>query len=277
MNGPIGLHGGGEYVAGDEPYLDALLRAAVAASMLRAVAGLDFSGAPDDLDPVDADVSGHAMGTAPTDAPIRIAIVPTAAARGQPDRVAATGRDAFERRARAGGLRVTVEVARIVDAASADDPRAADRLAEADLIHLPGGDPDIIPAVLRGSRAMAAIESARRRGAVIAGASAGAMALAEWTWTPDGGIRGLNFATGLVVVPHYDDVRRMRWQQSLDELAPGGIGYLGLDERTGVISIADGAAGSDWLVAGPGAAYWFARGAAEPIVGRHGEVVRLSS
>ena len=251
MNGPIGLHGGGEYVEGDEPFLDALLEAAAIVAATR-------SGAR----------------AAPSGDAIRVVLLPTAAGRGRPELAAATGREAFERRAAAAGLRAAVEVARVVDAASAADPHSAEQLAGADLIHLPGGDPDLVPAVLRGSRALDALEAAWRRGAVIAGASAGAMGLAEWTWTPNGGIRGLGFVRGIAVVPHYDDVRRTRWQQALDEVAPGGIGYLGLDERTGVLSTADG---SGWRVAGRGAAYWFAPGASAPQIGRDGEIVDLVS
>ena len=44
--------------------------------------------------------------------------------------------------------------------------------------------------------------------------------LAEWTWTPGGGIRGLGLVRGLAVVPHYDDIRRTAWQETLDGLAP---------------------------------------------------------
>src|SRR2546426_502412 len=83
------------------------------------------------------------------------------------------------------------------------------------------------PRLLVGPLALAAIRMARARGAVVAGASAGGMALAEWSWTPAGGVRGLGFVGGLAVVPHYDDIRRTSWQRALDQLAPGGIGYLG--------------------------------------------------
>ncbi len=284
MSGPIGLHGGGEYLAGDEPFLDALLEVATEAARRRLATARSARPGERDGNPVaaDLDVAGHALDPAATARPaatdaIRIVIVPTAAGRGLPDRAAANGRLAFERRAGATARSVTVEVARVVDAASAADPAELDRLARADLIHLPGGDPDLIPAVLAGTAALDAIETAWRDGAVIAGASAGAMALAEWTWTPAGGIRGLGFVRGIAVVPHYDDIRRTAWQQTLDELAPGGIGYLGLDERTGVISIPDAFAGRrpGWRVAGPGAAYWFARGAAEPLIGTHGDIVAL--
>src|SRR5439155_483462 len=73
----------------------------------------------------------------PASAPIRIVVLPTAAGRGRPDRAAAIGRAAFERRAAATSRRAIIEEARVVDAASAADPAAVERLANADLIHLP--------------------------------------------------------------------------------------------------------------------------------------------
>jgi len=263
MTGPIGLHGGGEYLAGDERFLDALLDASAEAATRRLM----------EPEPIGFDVSAHSLDPAP--GPIRIVILPTAAGRGRPDRAAAVGRAAFERRAAATSRRAIVEVARVVDDASACDPAEVERLANADLIHLPGGDPDLVPGTLAGSPALTAIETAWRRGAVIAGASAGAMGLAEWTWTSGGGIRGLGLVAGLAVVPHYDDIRRTAWQAALDDLAPGGIGYLGLDERTGVIGASLWNDGREWRVAGTGAAYWFARGALEPVIGRHGDVLRI--
>ena len=69
--GPVALHGGGEFLPGDEPFLEALL---VAAAPL-----------VDDGEP------------------IRIAIVPTAGANGRPGIVAAHGVAAFERVARRAG------------------------------------------------------------------------------------------------------------------------------------------------------------------------------
>ena len=66
-------------------------------------------------------------------------------------------------------------------------------------------------------------------------------------------------------------MRRLAWQVSLDRVAPAGLGYLGLDERTGVISGDDG-----WQVAGEGAAYWFAPGSSGPVVARDGESIALA-
>jgi cyanophycinase-like exopeptidase len=254
VNGPIGLHGGGEYGHGDEPFLDALIVAARRAAAWR-------------------HHDGHGNGAA---ALLRIVILPTAAARGRPDRAAAMGIAALTRRVDGLGQPFRVEVAEVLDAASASDPVNVALLADADLIHLPGGDPDLIPTILADTPALDAIRAAGERGAVIAGASAGGMALADWSWTPGGGVRGLGFVAGLALVPHYDDIRRTSWQEALDRLAPGGIGYLGLDERTGALS--DGlttAGGRRWRVSGPGAAYWFARGALEPTVARHGETIEI--
>jgi cyanophycinase len=240
--GPVALHGGGEFLPGDEAFIDELL--AVAA------AGPASSG---------------------TDSPICVVIIPTAAARGRPDLAAENGIAAFGRRASATGREVDAQVARIVDAASAADPSCAALVASADVVHFPGGDPDLIPALFETSAAGRALAEARERGAVIAGASAGAMALAEWSWTPKGGVQGLGFVEGVAVVPHYDDIRRLSWQAKLDEVAPDGLGYLGLDERTGVISD-----NGSWLVVGEGAAHWFPRGSSTPVIARHGERISRS-
>jgi cyanophycinase-like exopeptidase len=259
MDGPIGLHGGGEFQRGDEPFLDAIIAAARRAAEARASNGNGATG-------------GHASAE-PTE--VRIVIVPTAAARGRPDRAAAMGITALNDRAHPLRVQIRIDVAPIVDSASAREAANVELLESADLIHLPGGDPDLIPMILAGTEALSAILAARRRGAVVAGASAGGMALAEWSWTPNGGIRGLGFVAGLAVVPHYDDVRRTAWQEALDRLAPGGIGYLGLDERTGAISDDDMPGGRSWRVSGPGAAYWFPRGARRPIIARDGETIDI--
>jgi hypothetical protein len=295
MSGPIGLHGGGEYDTGDEPFLEALLAAATHGAAARDRREQAAEAERIAEEPVAVGVTGDRHGPSTTSAalpprrvdltatpassrggrPLRIVIVPTAAARGLPDRAGSNGRSAFERRAAARKLLVTVEVARIVDADSAADEAEVERLAAADLIHLPGGDPDLIPRILADTRALAAIETAWRGGAVVAGASAGAMALADWTWTAHGGIPALGFVRGIAVVPHYDDVRRTEWRRALDEVAPGGIGYLGLTERTGVLAEPDTGSGRCWRVWGPGAALWFARGSDDPVIAHAGEVLPL--
>ncbi len=253
--GPIALHGGGEFLPGDERFLDTLLAVAGETASARASAGSPAT--------TSADQRAAWRG-------VRVAILPTAASRGVPDRAAAFAIGVFEARARVCGHPVTVDVARVVDPKSAEDPAVVDVIESADLAYLPGGDPDLVPALLGPTAAGRALAGLHRRGAVIAGASAGAMALADWSWTPEGGIHGLGFVHGLIVVPHYDDVRRMAWQTGLEKVAPRGLGYLGLDERTGVIAVNGG-----WRVAGEGAAYWFVPGSSFPIIARHGDRLEL--
>ena len=235
--GPIALHGGGEFLPGDERFLDVLLEVAARVRPAK---------------------------------PLRIVIMPTASARGLPDRTAAFGRVAIERRAAAIGCEIIVETSMVVDAASAASSFEVARITAADVLYLPGGDPDVAPALLAGSAVGEAMAIAHTRGAVLAGASAGAMAFAEWSWTPKGGIRGLGFVHGFAVVPHYDDIRRMAWQSALAKVAPTGLGYLGLDERTGVFG-----EGDRWYVAGEGAAHWFAPGSADPVIARDGEFLPI--
>jgi cyanophycinase len=243
MKGPVALHGGGEFLPGDEAFLAALLERAVARS-------------------------GGGR-------PIRVAVVPTAAGRGRPDLAAAHGVAAFERVAASNGLRVEAGAVDVVNRATAADPRLTAQLAGADVIHFPGGDPDLIPTVMPGTAAWAAITDAHAAGAVLAGASAGAMALGSWTWTPGGGMAGLRVVRGIVVVPH---AKAATWATTIERFgawAPPGLGALGLAEQTGVIEEPElpGADSIGWRVVGPGEARWAAVPGAKTIVARSGELI----
>jgi cyanophycinase-like exopeptidase len=240
--GTLALHGGGEFLPGDESFLRTCLDAARPTALLRA------AGAP------------TGAGLSPRDDPgaIRIAIVPAAAARQRPDLAALHGVDAFARVAAAAGLPAHPYAVMVVDAASADSAGLAEHLADADLIHLPGGDPGRLLEILAGSAAWGAILAALGRGAVLAGASAGAMVLADWTWTPGGWRRGLGLVPGVVVVPHAERVARGGWAGTFGGRVPAEaepIGRLGLDERTGVIRTVQEQPGS-WRVVGPGSVHW---------------------
>ncbi|MGZ9277403.1 MAG: Type 1 glutamine amidotransferase-like domain-containing protein [Candidatus Limnocylindrales bacterium] len=240
MHGAIALHGGGEFLPGDERFLGAILELAPR-----------------------------------VDGRVRIAIVPTAAARGRPAVAGSHGVEAFERVAENAGIRLEAMVVPVVDTASADDGSLAQRLMAATLIHLPGGDPDLIPTVLPGSAAWAAMRRANEDGAVLAGASAGAMALADWTWTSGGGMPGLGLVPGIVVAPHIDAASWSRSVQRFGGGVPGHLAVLGLGERTGVIIPAEG--GRPWRVVGEGEVRWLSFEAREaghdPIVARDGDVL----
>jgi cyanophycinase-like exopeptidase len=245
VSGPIALHGGGEFLPGDEEFLAALLARAVQ----RAERGR----------------------------PIRVAIVPTAAARGRPDLAAANGVEAFERVAGEGGVDIAATSVPVVSRATATDAGFAAELAAADVIHFPGGDPDLIPTIMPGTAAWAAITEAHLAGAVLAGASAGAMALGPWTWTPGGGIGGLHLVQGFVVVPH---AQESTWSATIERFAawaPEGLGALGLSEQTGVVEepVAHGSLTIDWRVVGPGVALWLTGAAhdGETVVARAGDII----
>jgi cyanophycinase-like exopeptidase len=239
LSGPIALHGGGEFLPGDERFLKAILALA---------------------------------GEAAPRGPVRIAVVPSAAARGRPEASAAHGVAAFERIAREAGVAVEVEALLVVDGATAEDPLLAARLSEANLIYLPGGDADLIPSLYPGTAAWAAIRAAQAGGAVLAGASAGAMALAAWTWTPDGVVTGLGLVPGIIVAPHADGRNWTRLVARFGPQRPSGVSVLGLAERTGVVITDRG----PWMVVGEGEARWLPSGADAPeaaVVARDGETL----
>jgi len=184
------------------------------------------------------------------DGPVRVVIVPTAAARQRPELAAEHGRVAFLAAATRAGVDVRVETALLVNRHAAGDLTERTRLEAADVIHLPGGDPDLIPTVLRDTRAWASALVAWRRGACLAGASAGAMAFGDRVWTPIGPVDGLRLLPGMAVIPHYDPHRGDGWRAAVD---PDGIlTWVGLPERT----LALGRPAGPWTVVGPGAATW---------------------
>ena len=181
-------------------------------------------------------------------------LVPTAVARHRPELAAAHGTRAFEAAAARAGRAVEVRVAMVVDGASATDDATATVLSHADLIHLPGGDPDVIPSVLPGTPAWAACLRAYAEGACLAGASAGAMALAARLWTPRGPMDGLGLVPGIAVLPHFQRDRLGAWRSIVDP--DGTLAWLGLAEQTLVI----GSPAGGWRVAGAGRAHVFAPG-----------------
>ena len=121
--------------------------------------------------------------------------------------------------------------------------------------YLVGGDPGLVPRVLAGSPVWDAIVSAWRDGAALAGSSAGAMAIGEWTLIrdrmPGDDRRQYRPALGLVprvaVLPHFETFGH-RWVASARAAAPGdGVVLLGVDERSAAVW-QDGA----WGANGPG-------------------------
>ena len=131
-----------------------------------------------------------------------IVIVPTAAAHEGPERAIGNGSHHF--------FNLTPDIpitgALVVDTAKANDKRLVQRIAEAGLVYLTGGNPWYLVETLRGSAALEALQNVLQRGGIVAGSSAGAMALCQWMRKRGGGWQeGLGLIPGLAVLPHHED------------------------------------------------------------------------
>jgi cyanophycinase len=141
----------------------------------------------------------------------------------------------------------------IIDQASANDPALAEQVRQSRLIYLPGGFPGHLGETLRGSLCwQAALESYTNDGAVLAGSSAGAMVLCQYSFDPARNrvIEGLNLLPNTCVLPHHNTFGQ-NWSKRLTGLLPG-IVFLGIDERTGLIDDGPGARRASWRVYGQG-------------------------
>jgi len=184
-------------------------------------------------------------------------VVPTAARRQRPELAVATARAWFA------GLGVELEELPVYTRTHAASTELAARAASAGLLYLTGGDPGLLVQTLRGTRVWAAMVGAWRDGAALAGSSAGAMALCEWTlvmarWPHHHERRpvdALGVVPGTAVLPHYE---RMGSRWSVND-RPAGLTLLGIDERTAAV----------WTAAG-----WHAAGAGSVVVAADGEPAR---
>jgi cyanophycinase len=174
-------------------------------------------------------------------------VVPTAAARQGPEKAVATAQDWFRH------LGLALQELRVLTRTDAQSKSTAERASEGGLFYLVGGDPGYVVKVLEGSRVWSAIEDAWRRGAALAGSSAGAMALgaaslirARWpNREPRRPLSALGVVPGISVLPHYETFGH-RWVESAREADPD-LTLVGIDERTAAFWD-----GSVWRVEGPG-------------------------
>jgi cyanophycinase len=173
-------------------------------------------------------------------------VLATAAGRQRPELAVANAVRWF------GDLGLEVEELPAIRRSDVTSPANAARAAEGRFFYLVGGDPGLVPRTLAGSPLWEAIVAAWRSGAALAGSSAGAMALGEWTLIRDrmpGDDRrrhaaALGLVPGVAVVPHFETFGH-RWVASASER--DDVLLLGLDERTGAVW-EDGT----WRALGPG-------------------------
>ena len=175
-------------------------------------------------------------------------VVPTAAARQGPDQAVAHATEWFA------GLGLTLRELPVLRRSDAMKVALADEAGLGGFFYLAGGDPGLVAHVLLDSPVWRAMFGAWRAGAVLAGSSAGSMALCSHTlvratW-PNRFRRRAMEALGAVphtaVLPHYDTFGH-KWVESAREAAPD-LTLLGIDERSAAVWH-DGR----WRAAGPGA------------------------
>jgi len=178
----------------------------------------------------------------------------------------------------------------IIDRESAADPQQLALLEDANFYYLSGGNPQHTIDTLRGSRAWEIITSAYRRGAVLAGCSAGAMTISAYTIAirqmfmgeKPAWVTSLGVVSRLVVFPHFDRMANFIDNATFQELLstlPTGIVALGIDENTALVRIeanstADPMATERWQVMGLQTVKVYERGM-EPRILHVGEEVML--
>ncbi|HEY2594265.1 MAG TPA: Type 1 glutamine amidotransferase-like domain-containing protein [Chloroflexota bacterium] len=176
-------------------------------------------------------------------------IVPTAAARQQPDRAVATAQAWFK------GLGLDVLELPVLKRSDASAPRIVEQAERGGFFYLTGGDPGLVVDVLRDTPVWRAIVSAWLSGAALAGSSAGAMAMGEWTLIrkayPGHAERrckpALDLVPRLAVAPHFETFG-YRWVDSVLEDPPAADTIVvGVAERSAAVWD-----GRGWTAYGPG-------------------------
>ncbi len=192
---------------------------------LALVGGGEFTRGNADQDRVLADAAGG-----------RPAYVVCAAIREHPERAVATARRWFAT------LDVDITELRVRSRSDASVGATVAAAQAAGLVYLAGGDPGRTVQLLAGTPVWDAIVTAWRRGAALAGSSAGAMALCRWTlirdrWPQHDARRPID-ALGVVpeaaLLPHFDTFGE-RWIPSAEQALGAEVTLVGIDERSAAV------------------------------------------
>ncbi len=196
------------------------------------VGGDEFRPGCEEMDRAVLEASGVASPT--------LLVLPTAAAWENPALAAANGVRHFA------ALGADASALMVTEPSHANDAGLLAPLESADMVYLTGGSPAHLLDVLSGSLLLERLLAAHGRGAVLAGSSAGAMALGEWMRFR-GWRRALGVVPGVAVLPHHERADPDIVAAELAESAPEGVAALGVDGKTGCL----GQAGA-WRVVGDG-------------------------
>lgn len=139
----------------------------------------------------------------------------------------------------------------------------ASRARAGRFFYLVGGDPGRVPSTLTETPVWTSVVAAWLDGAALAGSSAGAMALGEWTLMREGRAGdanrrygpGLGLIPRVAVIPHFDTFGGTWVEGSLAELPREDAVLVGIDERSAALW-----QGGEWRAYGPGGVTVFAGG-----------------
>ncbi len=144
---------------------------------------------------------------------------------------------------------VYVEAAKVLTRADAESSVFANQIAAATFVYLSGGKPAYLLKTLRDTACWNAIVKVYCQGGVVAGCSAGAMALAARVFDAPRFYRtlpGLGLAGDFAVLPHADELPR--WLLRLTIGSHRKLPIAAIDGKTALIS-----SEGEWFVAGHGA------------------------
>ena len=176
-------------------------------------------------------------------------VLAAAAGRQRPDLAVRNARAWFK------GLGLDVEELPAIRRSDVSSARTAELARVGRFFYLVGGDPGLVPKTLAGTPLWDAIVETWREGAALAGSSAGAMALGEWTLIRDrrpGDARrryrpALSIVPRIAVIPHFDQFGE-RWVDGALAGAPGDdVVLVAIDERSAALWQDGG-----WQAFGPG-------------------------
>lgn len=176
-------------------------------------------------------------------------VLATAAGRQRPELAVRNARAWFKR------FGLDVDELPAIRRSDVTSPRNIELARAGRLFYLVGGDPGLVPKTLADTPVWDAIVQAWREGAALAGSSAGAMALGEWTLIRDrrpGDARrryrpALSLLPRVAVIPHFDRFGE-RWVDGALAAAPrDDVVLVAVDERSAALW-RDGV----WRAFGPG-------------------------
>jgi len=172
-----------------------------------------------------------------------VLVLPTAAAYEHPDRAVASAEKYFE------GLGAKARGLMVLNRRDAEDEANVAAVRAAKFLYLAGGSPMHLRSVLKDSALWFALVSAWNEGAVLAGSSAGAMALCDPMVDPRGGAftLGLGLVAQVAFIPHHDTWSPDKARRTI-KLAPATLPVVAVDEQTALLRKPDG----EWVVEGAG-------------------------